>query len=1427
MDKNGKICATVGKFDKGTLDCDKTKCTFITSGCYSCGDGKKNATEDCDGTDLGGLKCSTVGGGYAAGSLNCNSNCTLDKSGCTKCGNGNIDVGELCDGSNLNNNSCKLEGFDKGQIACNANCTLNKSGCENISCGNGTIEPGEDCEGTNLNKKTCGSLAFTSGQLACASNCIFDKSGCYKCGDGSIDSGEECDGKNLGSASCKLKYDGGQIACKKDCTLDYDGCYKCGDGKVNPGEQCDSAALNSKTCKSEGFFGGSPKCKADCTLDTSGCTNCGNGKIDSGEDCDGAALGGKTCTTLKFDTGTLTCDSNCKLVKTACKLYACGDGKITTGEECDGINLNNKTCELRGFKGGPLACTTNCKFDETKCYRCGDGSVNGTEVCDGLALNNKKCVDLTGVYKYHSGNLACEKDCSGYDTSKCNRCGDGIVNGSEKCDGTAIASGLNCAGLTFDGGQLACYGNCTLNTSGCYKCGDGLVGGPEQCDGTNLKGATCKAKNFHDGIIKCSSCTLDTSGCHDCGDGKIDSGEQCDGSALGGKQCNTLGLGYFTGTLGCKTTCKFDTTACTKAGCGNSTVDAGEDCDGTALGGKSCATLGQGYDGGALGCTASCKYDTANCTYCGDGKIDAGEDCDSTALGGKTCASYFYHGGQLSCDSSCKLVKTKCISHKWVTVKAGTFKMGSATSEYCRASSESQLSVTLTNDFEISNTEVTQEQYKTLISASPSTFSTCGASCPVETVSWHQAAAYCNALSTSKGLGTCYSCSGSGTYTTCAAKSTFADRSIYECPGYRLPTEAEWEYAYRAGSTTSLYNGDITSSASCQGKDANADLISWYKSTAQSTPHTVGSKVPNNWGLYDMAGNVIEWSNDWYIPSLGTSAVTDPFGTAGLLTRVAKGGSWGSHPGGLRAAQRYSATPTTAGSQTGFRCARTLNPPLVALWKLDDGSGTKASDSSGNGNYGTVKTGASWVTGWTGKALSFDGSAGHVEIAEPYAVDKKAITVAAWIKTSATGNFIQILGNGFGPTVAHFEFGVHSTGEVHLFEEISGATVLKSSTLVNTGVWTHVAWTRDDTGKDSLYVNGVFEVSRVLVGDISDNKTWWLGGNHGGGNYFKGALDDVRVYRKALSAADVLAVYKAADPKFKYFAAGSTVTTGKSYADLHDLHVTTGPRTLLIAYSGHQKILRSTDKGKNWSEINMGTTDLSGPRIFNLDSSTVGITTIVGGANSKLRYSSDDAKTFSSGWISMSNHGSATTRYHGVVHRLPSATLSYIGAWVSTNIYSRTSTNITNDWPSTTPAQPLSVTNVSWPVFASVGSTLYLLVHSDSGAELYKSTNLGGTYTLVGKIASHKISGGWRARQLWYDAYSGYWYVCGATAPGSNVTVYYTYSKDGGKTWAKESAYLKGIAASDLRVPCHITASGIYVAYVKNAVTKVVLPAGM
>jgi len=231
----------------------------------------------------------------------------------------------------------------------------------------------------------------------------------------------------------------------------------------------------------------------------------------------------------------------------------------------------------------------------------------------------------------------------------------------------------------------------------------------------------------------------------------------------------------------------------------------------------------------------------------------------------------------------------------FVRIEPGSFMMGSPAGEAGRSDNESLHRVTITRPFSLQVTEVTQGQYRALMSINPSKFSSCGDDCPVEQVSWREAAAYANALSRMDGLPECY---------------TGDEFKGLSCKGYRLPTEAEWEYAARAGSTGARHG--------------NLDAIAWYRSNSGGKTHPVGKKQPNAWGLYDMIGNVWEWTNDWYEKNYSGSA-TDPTGPVGGSERVnGGGGSWNFDASYCRSARRGGSVPDSRFYTLGFRLARSL-----------------------------------------------------------------------------------------------------------------------------------------------------------------------------------------------------------------------------------------------------------------------------------------------------------------------------------------------------------------------------------------------------------------------------------------------------------------------------------------------------------------------
>jgi formylglycine-generating enzyme required for sulfatase activity len=259
-----------------------------------------------------------------------------------------------------------------------------------------------------------------------------------------------------------------------------------------------------------------------------------------------------------------------------------------------------------------------------------------------------------------------------------------------------------------------------------------------------------------------------------------------------------------------------------------------------------------------------------------------------------------------------KACTLKTIRFQACRIPAGSFQMGSPEGEEWN-NERPQHEVRLSRAFLMLKTEVTQEQYKAVMGYNPSQFRSCGGNCPVENVSWHEAAAFANALSQKQGVEGCFQCNGSGAAVTCEAKS---HENYPSCKGWRLPTEAEWEYAARAGTTTARY-GEL-------------DNIAWYDGNSSKKTHPVGLKEANAWGLHDMLGNVREWTYGW-LGRYPTQAATDPVGAATGPDRVgggswpgreARGGGWLDNARWVRAAIRNGCDPTDRNSYLGFRVVR-------------------------------------------------------------------------------------------------------------------------------------------------------------------------------------------------------------------------------------------------------------------------------------------------------------------------------------------------------------------------------------------------------------------------------------------------------------------------------------------------------------------------
>lgn len=250
----------------------------------------------------------------------------------------------------------------------------------------------------------------------------------------------------------------------------------------------------------------------------------------------------------------------------------------------------------------------------------------------------------------------------------------------------------------------------------------------------------------------------------------------------------------------------------------------------------------------------------------------------------------------------------------FVKVLAGTFDMGSTPGQPDLGYGVH--AVTLTHDYFVAVTEVTQAEFQATMGYNSSEATECGGqsldACPAETLTWHEAAAYANVTSDAASLPRCYTCSGSGLDIECEI-----DANPYECEGYRLPTEAEWEAAARCGSDSAW-----------AGSDTSTD-VAWTQENSEpgpySSPHPVGGLSPNPCGIYDLSGNVWEWTQDWKHP-YPSDEVTDP-GANDVIgdERVRRGGSYAEDDSAAVVSHRSSEPPTYADHNLGCRLVRS-NP---------------------------------------------------------------------------------------------------------------------------------------------------------------------------------------------------------------------------------------------------------------------------------------------------------------------------------------------------------------------------------------------------------------------------------------------------------------------------------------------------------------------
>ena len=433
-----------------------------------------------------------------------------------------------------------------------------------------------------------------------------------------------------------------------------------------------------------------------------------------------------------------------------------------------------------------------------------------------------------------------------------------------------------------------------------------------------------------------------------CNHGYHQEAEQCASNARGCEVSNGFGVQTWEAEAW---------TACVLSGC-----DADYHLeDGACISDERvCAVMnGWGYETWSNGIWGGCVFEECGESYHLDNGrcISNQRICDVTRGVGQQrwdgtswsgCVATCMHGFEKSEATICTQSPYSYLSGPagmpFAQIPAGTFTMGSPASEIGHHVNEVLHEVTITRAFAMGVTEVTQSEWRAFSNGiNPSNFSDCGPDCPVENVDWFSTLAYANALSEAEGLDPCYSFSPAScavenntwwngdTVTGRANDCTDASFVGLACTGYRLPTEAEWEYAYRAGTTTAFFNGENTQFL--YEPDENLNAIAWYYSNAAGVTHAVAGKLENPWGLYDMSGNVSEWVWDWRGDYPGT--VTDYLGPEERqsigLGRILRGGAWNNGAKSCRAASRNDFGPQIRGNVFGFRLARTLTGGTISL----------------------------------------------------------------------------------------------------------------------------------------------------------------------------------------------------------------------------------------------------------------------------------------------------------------------------------------------------------------------------------------------------------------------------------------------------------------------------------------------------------------
>ena len=630
------------------------------------------------------------------------------------------------------------------------------------------------------------------------------------------------------------------------------------------------------------------------------------------------------------DTGELNACGGTRALSTELGGECEGEGEWVCGETSESDMRCQNACE--GFtvlEGQPGDACSACGE-----YECDD---TGTVVCTGPAPN--ACGGCAALPHAVGTDVGCDTDAC--ETWQCGD-GDDVVTCQGDCECTSHAS------QACNSGDVYWFDSCGAREEVAATCTD-----VEVCSDGACICVTQTTQQCDDGdVYYYDSCGVRGEVAVDCIDGQVCTGAECACELEASQACDGDHI-YFYDSCGNQGEVAI---ACPDgAVCADNTCVCEANTDLVCVGDvvyhyDACGVQGEVADiclGGAVCTDGACICEANVSQACDDNDVyyyDAcgergdllhacvdGEVCDAGECVCEVNASQACDGGDLHYFDSCGVVgdvlegcggwgcsEGACTPDGFVRIAAGSFQMGSPDTDPNRVWDEPLHNTTLTNDFYLMEKEVTQADWGDVIGSADNPSINRGATLPVETVTWWEAAAYTNALSRAQGLAECYTlvdCSRlPGHNMVCDGVVVSGGATVYDCEGYRLPTEAEWEYAARAGTVTVFHNGnDVT----------EVGAIAWYSGSSESGPQAAGTLAPNAWGLHDMSGNVMEWCWDFY-GNYGVDA-TDPVGPSMGEHRVLRGGAWNHEAPRLRSASRLLGGPGVRNEQIGFRVARTVH----------------------------------------------------------------------------------------------------------------------------------------------------------------------------------------------------------------------------------------------------------------------------------------------------------------------------------------------------------------------------------------------------------------------------------------------------------------------------------------------------------------------